>query len=254
MSVRSLLLIPVLLAAVSAACTGSPTQTDGVVSVTQTTSTTTSTSTTTTTIPQFRAGAVGTSPSGAGVTFATVYTFLFTTPTSGGVPPYTFSWDFGDGSMGAGSAPSHAYTNAGNFTATATATDSRGISDRASAPVFIRNVTGEWIATLQNTTFNHEPINIVQNQTAVTATINSTNGFGLATGSGNVSNPRGLSVSATFMGATPFGVTFVGRLDDTLLTWSGTVTGYAGCPCLFTATRGSVGDLSYSPASLPTGR
>ena len=47
----------------------------------------------------------------------------------------------------------------------------------------------------------------------------------------------------------PYAVTFVGTLDDTLLTWSGTVTGYAGCPCGFTATRPSVG--AFGVASAP---
>ncbi len=245
MSVRSLLLFPLLFAAASVGCSGAPTATDGVVNVTQTTSTTTSTSTTTTTIPVVRAGVIGTSPTGAGVASATVYTFLFTTPSSGGVPPYVFSWDFGDGAMGAGSAPSHAYMNTGNFTATVTATDSRGISDKASTSVTIFSATGTWRATVAGTDLNREPIDVVQNGTAVTATINSTNGFGLATGSGNVANPRNLSVSATFMGATPFAVTYVGSLDATLLTWTGMVTGYPGCPCPFTATRPTVGDLSF---------
>jgi len=54
-----------------------------------------------------------------------------------------------------------------------------------------------------------------------------------------VSNPRSLAVSATYNAGTPtaFGVTYVGQLNDTLTTWSGTVNGYAGCPCTFTATR-----------------
>jgi hypothetical protein len=254
MSVRSLLLISLLLATCSAACTGSPTQTDGVVNVTVTTSTTTTSSTTTTTIPQFRAGAIGTSPTGVGVAWATVYTFLFTTPSSGGVAPYTFMWDFGDGAAGAGSAPSHAYMNTGNFTATVTATDSRGISDKASVPVVVRSVTGTWRATIAGTDLNREPIDIVQNQTAVTATINSTNGLGFASGTGNVANPRNLSVSATFMGAAPFAVTYVGRIDDTLLMWSGTVSGYPGCPCPFTATRPTAGDLSLGLSPLPVRR
>ena len=242
MSVRSLLSISLLLASMSAGCTGSPTQTDGIVTITQTTSTTTST--TTMPIPPVRAGAIGTAPTGVGVAWATVYTFSFVAPASGGVPPYTYTWEFGDGAMGAGSTPSHAYMNTGNFTAIVTATDTMGMSDKASVPVVVRNVTGTWRATLAGTDFNREPIDIVQNQTAVTAAINSTNTFGLASGAGNVSNPRSLAISATFMGAMPFAVTYVGRLDETLLMWSGTASGYPGCPCPFTATRPSAGDLS----------
>jgi PKD repeat protein len=42
----------------------------------------------------------------------------------GGVQPYSFSWDFGDGSSGTGQAPSHTYTSAGTFVVTLTVTDS----------------------------------------------------------------------------------------------------------------------------------
>ena len=71
MSVRNLLLIGVLLAAASIGCTKSPTQPgEGSVSITVTTTTTT-----TTVIPPVGAGAIGTSPGGIGLAWATVYTF-----------------------------------------------------------------------------------------------------------------------------------------------------------------------------------
>jgi hypothetical protein len=244
MSVRNLLSIAVLLMIGSIGCSGAPTQADGVVNITQTT--------TTTVIPQLTAGVIGTSPAGAGVASATVYTFLFGTAPSGGVPPYTVAWNFGDGGAGAGITSSHAYASTGNFTAMATVTDSRGITAQASMPVAIRGVTGRWTANFTGIALKPEAIDIVQNQTAVTATINET-ADGFASGTGSVSNPRGLSISATFLAGmpAPYAVTFVGTLDDTLLTWSGTVTGYAGCPCGFTATRPSVGvfSLASAPAS-----
>ena len=242
MSLRTLLLIAFPLAVVSIGCGGSPTQADGIVSVTQTTSTTTTTSTSTTTsvIPQLNAGAVGVSPTGTGIAFATVYNFLFATPPSGGVPPYTIVWAFGDGSVGSGSAVSHVYTNTGSFTASATITDGRGISVQASAPVVVGNVTGTWVAKIAG--FKDEDVLIVQNQAAVTATINDADNFlGLATGAGTLSNPRLMAVSVTFTSPvppkTPFAATYIGRLDDNLRVWDGTVTGLAGCPCGFTATR-----------------
>jgi PKD domain len=37
----------------------------------------------------------------------------------------------------------------------------------------------------------------------------------------------------------PFAATFLGQLNDTLTTWTGTVSGFAGCPCSFIATRPS---------------
>jgi hypothetical protein len=241
MSVRNLLLIALLLlAAGSTGCSGSPTATPGTVSITRTTTTTT-----TTVIPQLTAGAIGTSPTGTGLASATLFTFQLVTPPSGGVPPYTISWNFGDGMAGAGSAPSHQYTNTGGFTATATVTDSKGTSAQTSLPVSIGSATGRWTATYTGIALNPEAIDIVQNQTAVTATINGT-ADGFASGTGSVSNPRSLSVSVTFAAPMPpYAVTYVGSLNDTLLTWTGTVTGFAGCPCSFTATRPTAaGDMS----------
>ena len=52
-------------------------------------------------------------------------TAKFTATASGGIPPYAYSWNFGDGSATSSvQDPSHAYTTAGTFTATVTATDS----------------------------------------------------------------------------------------------------------------------------------
>src|SRR6476660_5561374 len=101
MAVRKLLPIALLLAAVSIRCGGSPSEPEGVVSVTVTTPTTTSTSTTTTVIPTLLSGDVSESPTGIGLASATVFTFAVAAP-SGGVPPYTFAWNFGDGAEGAG--------------------------------------------------------------------------------------------------------------------------------------------------------
>src|SRR5438093_810110 len=45
---------------------------------------------------------------------------------TGGVAPYSFTWSFGDGANGSGMTTSHAYTSAGYFNMTVTATDSSG--------------------------------------------------------------------------------------------------------------------------------
>ena len=107
--------------------------------VTQTTSrrTTTTTSTTTTVIPALSAGVsrrrhrAGRAGGGDGV-----LVFRSRPRPSGGVPPYTFTWNFGDGAEGAGAAPTHLYMNTGIFTVTATATDSRGMTAQASTGCF----------------------------------------------------------------------------------------------------------------------
>jgi len=246
MSVRNLLPIALLLATIgSFGCTGSPLQTEGSVTVTQTTSTTT-----TIPIAALNAGVLGTSPTGAGIASATVFSFLFATPPSGGVPPYTVAWNFGDGGAGAGTVAAHAYAAPGNFTAVATVTDSKGSTATASLPVSVRTVTGRWTVNFSGIALKPEAMDIVQDGTAVTATINET-ADGFASGTGSVSNPRTLSVSVTFAAGqpAPYAITFNGALDASLLNWSGTVTGFTACPCGFTASRPSAGVFSIAPAT-----
>jgi outer membrane protein assembly factor BamB len=47
----------------------------------------------------------------------------FTGSTSGGYPPYSWHWDFGDETTSTEQDPAHTYTNHGNFTVTLTVTD-----------------------------------------------------------------------------------------------------------------------------------
>jgi len=48
----------------------------------------------------------------------------FTGTVFGGIPPYTYHWDFGDGNESEEQNPRHTYTNIGNYTVTFTVTDS----------------------------------------------------------------------------------------------------------------------------------
>src|SRR5438093_5559462 len=50
----------------------------------------------------------------------------FTAAISGGVPPYTYFWDYGDGSTDTGASTAHAFAKSGNYTVTVTVTDSGG--------------------------------------------------------------------------------------------------------------------------------
>jgi PKD repeat protein len=53
----------------------------------------------------------------------------WTSTVEDGAPPYTYKWDFGDGSpVSADANPTHVYQKEGEFTATLTVSDSKGLS------------------------------------------------------------------------------------------------------------------------------
>ena len=61
----------------------------------------------------------------------------FTGDVFGGIPPYDYYWDFGDGNYSTQQNPKHKYTKAGDYVATFTATDDEGnySSDNASVHI-----------------------------------------------------------------------------------------------------------------------
>jgi hypothetical protein len=239
MSLRKLLPVALVLAIVSIRCAGSPAEPIGTVSLTQTTTTTT-----TSIIPAVVAGTISASPGGTGIAGATLYNFSIS-DASGGVPPYTVTWNFGDGQAGAGNVAPHVFVTPGTFTVRATVADSRGMTAQANpVNVSVRTVTGTWKIRFQGgNPPGDESVDLVQNGTAVAATVNDTNNlFGLGTGAGTVANPRALSVNLTFRAGTPqvFAVSLIGSVDPTVTEWRGFAGGYPnGCGCDFVATRNS---------------
>ena len=190
------------------------------------------------------------SPSGAGLLAATVFSFQYVAPPQGGTPPFTYSWNFGDGVAGAvGPATTHVFNNTGRFIVTGTVTDSKGVIAQDKIEVQIGAVTGAWNVAIQtadnrlglsNGAFRF-PMVMSQTQSQVVATVTDPALVLSRQGLGNASNPRQLSVVGLELGLTgnPARVTFsfVGDLDATLRTWTGTATGFSDCPCPFTATR-----------------
>jgi PKD repeat protein len=90
-------------------------------------------STTTTTPPVANAGPAQSTNEGGSVTFAG--------SEKGGTGPFTFSWNFGDGTTSSGSlTPTHVYANHGAYTATLTVADSLGMTSSASTSVMVTDV------------------------------------------------------------------------------------------------------------------
>jgi PKD repeat protein len=58
-------------------------------------------------------------------------TVNFTGTADGGVSPYTYTWNFGDGDTGSGRIPSHTYNEAGSFQVVLTVRDSQNDQDTA---------------------------------------------------------------------------------------------------------------------------
>ncbi len=190
------------------------------------------------------------SPSGAGLLSATVFTFQHVAPPAGGTPPFTYTWDFGDGSGPAiGTATTHVFNNTGRFIVKAFTKDSVGVTAVDQLEVAIGAVTGAWTVVvqtsdnrlgLQNGAFRHA-MTLSQTQSSVIATISDPALVQSRAGLGNATNPRQLSLVGLEVGptgsTTRVSLSYIGDLDATLRRWTGTATGFADCPCAFTATR-----------------
>src|SRR5207249_1047993 len=61
------------------------------------------------------------------------------TSVQGGNAPYSFSWDFGDGSLAAGNSPTHIFTSPGSYIVVLTVTDSANVKATASHFVVVQS-------------------------------------------------------------------------------------------------------------------
>lgn len=188
-------------------------------------------------VPLLTAGAIATEPQGGGIAAVTAFAFSLSSNPSGGIPPYSYLWDFGDGSTGNGTAPTHTYSRPGPFRALLTVSDIRGVTATTQITIPVDTVTGSWRALFNGAV---EPkIDLAQSSGSVAASIDTlvTSGPRKASGSGTLTHPRKLEVRLVFDNGGA--VTYTGQLDPLLTTWSGTVTGYTGCPCPFSAGKTS---------------
>jgi hypothetical protein len=64
---------------------------------------------------------------------------------SGGFTPYSYQWDFGDGTTSTNASPSHSYKNPGDYTIKLTVTDDRGNTSTETRENYVNVLTG-WSA------------------------------------------------------------------------------------------------------------
>lgn len=70
-------------------------------------------------------------PSGNPASGTAPFTVAFQAGASGGCPPLSYAWDFGDGGTSMEENPTHEYTTDGTFTAKVTVTDAKGTTSQA---------------------------------------------------------------------------------------------------------------------------
>ncbi len=110
----------------------------------------------------------------------------FTANAGGGSPPYSFSWNLGDGSTGTGSPISHSYSSPGSFTVSLTVTDAKGSTSKTSQVVSISGPP-DYTVSLNPTSL----IVQVGGSGTSTVTLKSINGFAGTIGLGATVSPSG---------------------------------------------------------------
>jgi VCBS repeat-containing protein len=88
-------------------------------------------------------------------------TVQFSASASGGTPPYSYSWNFGDGALNNQQNSSHTYSNAGTYTATLNVTDNTGAKVSSSIQITVNQVNNPPVARDDVTVTNEDtPISI----------------------------------------------------------------------------------------------
>ena len=94
-------------------------------------------------------------------------TVNFTGSASGGVTPYTYSWNFGDGTAtSSAQSPSHAYATAGSFTAKLTVSDNAGHTTTANAPAVTVSLSPLTAGASANPIAGDQPLTVAFTGTA----------------------------------------------------------------------------------------
>ena len=88
----------------------------------------------------------------------------FSATASGGTPPYSFSWDFGDGSTGVGESLVHTYSAENTYTVSLTTSDAASGIANAQGNIVVGTITPPPSLTA---TFTHSPSNPSEGETLV---------------------------------------------------------------------------------------
>jgi len=203
---------------------------------------------------------------------------------TGGLPPYTYSWAFGDGSTGSGASTTHVYNTPGTISVTCTVTDNVGTTANGAVQLtvnsrmtltsvtcagpFITNQGSSCNVTVTDSspgTFSTPAGTLVLSQIGVTGTftaciLGGTSASATCSSSFTASTVGTATITASYpgdsthassSGATP--ITVNSALSITFFTASLTIVD-PGEKVTFTVTTiGGYGTLSYSYANLPAG-
>src|SRR5438477_59864 len=129
----------------------------------------------------------------------------FTSTTVGGTSPYTISWNFGDGSTGAGTSTTHTYSTAQTFTVTETATDSSSPSKTTASSKTVTPST----PPPPSTSFTSSPTSPQVNSpvTFASMTTGGTAPYSITWTFGDGASATGTTITHTFTSAQSFTVT-----------------------------------------------
>jgi PKD repeat protein len=181
----------------------------------------TTASVTTASLPVANAGPAKSTNEGSAVTFSGSET--------GGVGPFTYSWNFGDGTTGTGSlTPTHTYANHGTFTATLTVTDSLGQKSSASTSVTVNDVAPT--ANAAGPYSGSPGLAISFNGSATDPGANDASGFTYAWDFGDGTTGTGSSPSHTYAAAGTFTVKLVVKESSGLSSTATTTATIASAP------------------------
>lgn len=194
----------------------------------------------------------------ANITLCTSICYVgFTATASGGTAPYTFKWNFQDGSFSTAQNPDHAYTNGGWYNATVYANDSKNNSAESQVLVHVQGFSVAATATPNPASYAPETVEfgaIVGGVPPYTFSWTFTNGVsasgqrvnetfsspGVYTGTVTVYDGQGLegNANATIVVSTP--------LQPQIFLWAAPSNGTAPLRVNFTAELFPAGFSSYA--------